>query len=119
MSHIVSIRTEIKDLKCFAKACQLLGMVFDESKMRATLTDTSLHGRLDGSLQETSQGVYTFNFDNDPRYSALPAIIGTNGEKLVCAYAEAKVLDAAERSGYFLESRVQQKDGSIVLTILA
>jgi hypothetical protein len=114
MSHKVVLGVEIKASNfCHLQTvCERLGLLFDENR----LTITGTNGRSISLIQQENGG-YKLRIDTDRNYSELGSVIGYYGEKLLQGYAEECAQEVAERSGWRIEDRTVNADGSISLSI--
>ena len=118
MSHIVTIRTQVRDIVALAAACRRLGL-----SQPTQGTATLFSSRATGQIVQLPGWTYPVVFDTasgEAHYDTYNGAWGDQKElgKLLQRYAAEKAIIEARRGGH---SVVEQflPDGSIKLTIQA
>lgn len=121
MSHIQTIKLQLKNLKAVKKACKKLGLDFNENKTSFNYYGSS-QSKADHtiSLKGESKEVglkkngATFDLLWDPGYTSVTNVIGRKAENLQREYAVATATMEAESQGLVV-TRYDQQDGSVRL----
>jgi hypothetical protein len=146
MSHVVSIKTEFKDLAAVKAACDELGLVFKEGQktirwygrwmndydaadaayklgIKPEQYGTCDHAielpgcRYDiGLLRNPQTGGYRLYFDFFGPGRQIQEKLGANGEKLLQYYAAHKTIATAKAKGW-LAKRTIQPNGNITVQL--
>ena len=118
MSHIVTIRTQVRDIEALAAACRRLGL-----SQPVQGTATLFSSRATGQIVQLPGWTYPVVFDTatgEAHYDTYNGAWGDQKElgKLLQRYAAEKAIIEARRAGHqVLEHSLP--DGSIRLTIQA
>lgn len=130
MSHVVSIKTELRDLAAVRAACAELGLTFKEgqktircigawrgndSGIAKELLGTSDHAiEVPGSnydiglLLNPQTGGYRMYFDDwGHNGKAIQAALGKNGETLLKYYASNKTMIEAKKKGWLVTRTIK------------
>lgn len=146
MSHVVSIKTELKDLEAVQAACKELGLVFHAGQKSIRWYGSWMndydgedaayklgikpeeYGKCDhaislpgcgydiGLLMNKATGGYRLYFDYYGEGHKIQAALGANGQKLLQYYAANKATMEARRKGYIV-TRQTAATGNIKLCI--
>lgn len=129
MSHLATVKTELRDIKAIKAACDELGFTFHENKkthrlwggVNAPCAHAISHPRwmeLEVGLVATPTG-YTLSFDDMlQRWDGMKAgtHIGDKASRLVQLYGVQKATMEAKKLGYMV-SRKTGQNGAIRLTV--
>lgn len=146
MSHVVSIKTELRDLEAVKAACKELGLTFHEGQKTIRwygrwMNDydgedaafklgikPEQYGNCDhaielpgcrydiGLLRNPATGGYKLYFDYFGEGQKIQAALGDNGQKLLQYYAANKATAEARKKGYTVQ-RQTARNGTLKLTI--
>jgi len=148
MSHVVSIKAELRDLAAVKAACLELGLKFKENQktirwfgrwvddydrdnaayklgIKPDQYGTSDHaievpgcGYDIGLLQNPETGGYKLYFDFYGQGRQIQQVIGTNGQKFLQIYSAHKLTMESKKKGW-LVNRQHQTNGDIKLEIVS
>lgn len=122
MSFWLKLGLAITDIECFKAGCREHGFEYqpidDPNFMMQGKKVVGTINQNQGFLVQDS-GAFRLVVDNDPNYSQVTRKVGKNGGELTRSYAENVVEKNVMLSGGYVESREEQKDGSLILTVVA
>ncbi|MDE2100946.1 MAG: DUF1257 domain-containing protein [Patescibacteria group bacterium] len=135
MSHVVSIKTEFRDIEAVKRACSELGLTFKENQKTIRWfgrwvndydaedaayklgIDPKLYGTCDhaievpncnydiGLLKNPETGGYKLYFDFYGEGHKIQAALGNNGQKLLQYYAAHKLAMESKLKGYMVQRK--------------
>jgi len=128
MSHLATVKTEIKDIEALKEAAALVGLTFNENKTSFkwygrvgkcdhSLTVTGDQAAYEAGLTQNADGSFMLQYDffgNEGR--ALQRCIGNDADRLRNEYGVAVATRLARSKGR-LVSRTNLENGKIQLVV--
>ena len=107
MSHITTVKAQIKSLSALKKACEKLGLTlcegvkkyfaYSDRKCDHKIKVTNNSQAYEVGLTENEDGTYSLNYDFYGNHgAAIQKIVGTNCDKLMASYTTEAVVEQAE-----------------------
>lgn len=130
MSHFTTVETKINDLVCLKRACEDIGLVYEEGSENQLATvkgwrgatqqaELSIHvtGQYDIGVRQNADGTYALSADwwgieeeTEQKQEVLQ-------QKLIQRYAFHKAKTEAEKQGFSIDEEMVENDGTIKLTV--
>lgn len=116
MSFWAKVGVDITDLEVFKEACRRRGLHFNTHTMNIESDSKEImYAKL---VHNPDVKTYSLHMDIDAKYSKFARLYGSSGEKLLVTYSEILIEQAALKSGAYIQRKVTNPDGSVVLSVV-